>query len=371
MPQATYDARLCLEDGSVYPGFSVGATGSALGELVFNTSVTGYQEIVTDPSYKGQVVMMTHPEIGNYGTHPDDNESDGIHAAGFIIRRMSPEASNWRSQQDLPSFMRERGLIGIAGVDTRAITRKVRDGGVFKSMITTEALTLDAIKQQLQQWPGLSQQPNLVPSVSTAEAYTVQGKPQVISPIKHLAIMDYGLKRSILTQFQLLAQHITVLPQHTSFAELLALSPDAVVLSNGPGDPAILAGPIAFAKDLIASGLPTLGICLGYQLLGLACGIKAEKMPFGHHGGNHPVMDLETGSIMITSQNHSYALCRDSLADSGMKETHVNLNDKTLEGFRHPIQPVWALQFHPEAAPGPQDARGLLARFAQKVVARG
>jgi carbamoyl-phosphate synthase small subunit len=356
-------ALLVLEDGSVYEGLSIGKPGTSFGELIFNTSATGYQEILTDPSYRGQIVLMTYPEIGNYGANMDDIESEKIHAAGFVVKRLSPTTSSWRAEVSLQEFLFCNGVVGIEGVDTRAITRRIRAAGAMKAGITTESISVEEFLQQVQAQPHLIEQ-NLVEQVTVPESYTLQQDDVVEEKhsLDKLVVMDYGIKRSILQSMLQFVREIVVLPAGTPFEVIASYQPDGVLLSNGPGDPTTLANEITMAKKLISSGIPTFGICLGHQILALASGAKVSKMPFGHHGGNHPVKDLETGQIIITSQNHGYAADFDDFPKD-LVVTHVNLNDKTIEGFRHKKAPVSSVQFHPEASPGPHDTQYLFARF--------
>lgn len=363
-------ARLLLEDGTLYEGFSIGVPGTALGEIIFNTCATGYQEILTDPSYRGQIVLMTYPEIGNYGANLIDRESEQVHSAGFVVKRLSPVTSSWRAEISLQEFLYCNGVVGIEGVDTRAITRKIRDKGAMKAGITTEDYSVEAFLRMVQTQPELAEQ-SLVSQVTTPEAYTLTRDPKMPAELtlNRLVVMDYGIKRSILQSMLPFVREIIVLPAGTSFETIAGYQPDGVLLSNGPGDPATLHPEVAMAKQLIASGIPTLGICLGHQILALACGAKVSKMPFGHHGGNHPVKDLETGKITITSQNHGYSVDFDEIP-SDMMVTHLNLNDNSIEGFHLKNGPVTGVQFHPEANPGPHDTQYLFARFIIGILSR-
>jgi carbamoyl-phosphate synthase small subunit len=347
------NAYLALEDGSVYTGLGIGAPGETLGEIVFNTCVSGYPEILSDPSYSGQIVLMTHPEIGNYGVNPEDYESQCLQAAGFVVRKLSPVPSSWRSMQPLNELLAEQGVVGIEGVDTRAITRKIRTQGAMKAGIIAQdaPVDLDAFVKKVQAQPLLSDL-DLVGRVSTPTAYTLAGTSD--HPLlNHLVVVDYGVKRQILECVRPFVRQLTVLPASARFEDLKGA--DAVLLSNGPGDPTVLKAPVALARQLISAGMPTLGVCLGHQILAMAMDLPVTKMRFGHHGGNHPVKDLMTGQISITSQNHNYAV---RAVDSAVADiTHVNLNDQTVEGIRHRDKPVFSVQFHPEASPGPHDAR--------------
>lgn len=375
---AQTQAVLMLEDGSCWPGVSFGdiTAPMRLGELVFNTAMTGYQEILTDPSYRGQVVLMTYPEIGNYGVNEADLESKNIHAAGFVVRRLSPVTSSWRAAETLNGWMQRHGLLGIEGVDTRALTRRIRELGAMKCGITTADLTTPeaqaAFLQEIKAQPSLDDQ-DLVGEVTTPEVYTLQGQKDSKtddSPwlLNRLVAVDFGMKANILRCMQTFVKDIIVVPASASYAEIAAYSPDAVFLSNGPGDPRRLTSVVELAQTLMAQGVPTFGICLGHQILSLALGLRVEKMRFGHHGGNHPVKDLELNAITITSQNHGYCVIDENLPPE-VSITHVNLNDGSVEGFRHKHLPVAAVQFHPEAAPGPHDAFYLFRRFLEGMIA--
>ncbi len=371
-------AWLLLEDGTCWQGQAVGALGQTFGELVFNTAMTGYQEILTDPSYKGQVVLMTYPEIGNYGINDDDDESSDAHVAGFVVRHLSAVTSSWRASGSLGAWLRNKGIIALQGVDTRAITRHVRKAGAMKCALTTQLPTdvaspafAEAKAELLAQViasPALADQP-LVASVTTPHAFELVGTRDVATegdyPLDTLVAVDFGMKLNILRQFRPWVRRLVVLPASATLADVQAYQPQAVFLSNGPGDPNTLPEAMALAKGLIDSRTPTFGICLGHQLLALALGLKVEKMMFGHHGGNHPVRDLELGKNLITSQNHGYCvmLSPQDEARHPIKVTHRNLNDGSVEGFRHTHLPVAAVQFHPEAAPGPHDAHYLFERF--------
>ncbi|MCE2931098.1 MAG: glutamine-hydrolyzing carbamoyl-phosphate synthase small subunit [Vampirovibrionales bacterium] len=367
---STHDNRawLVLENGTIYEGSSIGKRGESFGELVFNTACTGYQEILTDPSYKGQVVMMTSPEMGNTGINTEDMESTAMHASGFVVRRLSKVTSNWRAAGCLDTALKYAGIVGIEGVDTRAITRSVRSEGALKCGITTNAHRLQEFLEEVKAQPSLDDQ-DLVFQVCTPKAYTLKGT-QVdghLYALNRLVAVDYGIKQNILRQLQKLVAEIVVLPATATYEEVLAYTPDAVFLSNGPGDPRRLGGAVTLAKRCIDNGLPIFGICLGHQILSLALGLSAEKMPFGHHGGNHPVKDVELGVIYITSQNHSYGVCppTDAHLAQEILITHVNLNDGTVEGMRHQHLPVMSVQFHPEASPGPEEASVIFHQFVE------
>lgn len=361
-------ARLVLEDGSVYHGQSIGVAGTSTGELIFNTSATGYQEILTDPSYKGQIVLMTHPEIGNYGINSDDFESARINAIGFVVSRLSPFTSSWRSEYGLQEFLVKNNVVGIQGVDTRAITRKIREKGSMKAGITTSNMPDAVFLAEVMNQPGFDEL-DLISLVSTRTPYLIKTPHPISQPrLQRLTVIDYGIKASIFDYLRQYAAEITVLPAESQFETIMATHPQGVLLSNGPGDPAVLHDAVKTASQLVKNGTPTFGICLGHQILGLACGAQVSKMRFGHHGGNHPVKDLETDRVFITSQNHGYQVEFDKFPEDDLKVTHVNLNDGSIEGFRHLKAPVMSVQFHPEASPGPHDANYIFERFMQTAV---
>lgn len=346
---------LALEDGETFAGIAFGKAGTTTGELVFNTSLSGYQEILTDPSYAGQIVTLTYPEIGNYGTNNEDVESRQIFARGLVIRHLSRRYSNWRATASLSDFLESQGILGISDVDTRAITRHIRDKGAMRSAMSTEILEpekLVALAKSSIEMEGL----DLTEEVTTKEPYKVGvGKYKV-------AVMDFGVKKSILDQLAARDMALTVYPATTKADKLLADKPDAVFLSNGPGDPAACAGVLNELPKLISAGLPIFGICLGHQLLCISMGAQTYKLKFGHRGGNQPVKDLLTGKVEITCQNHGFAVAEDSLPES-LELTHVNLNDHSVEGFRHKTLPIFGVQYHPESSPGPHDANYLFERF--------
>jgi carbamoyl-phosphate synthase small subunit len=351
------EAVLVLADGSLFEGEAVGAEpagGISAGEVVFNTALTGYQEIITDPSYAGQIVTFTYPHIGNYGTVPADDEHPRAHCRGIVIRELARRRSNWRSDRDLDAFLQARGLAGIAGVDTRRLTRHLRDAGAMPGAFGTAAEA--AVKEAAMAERG-TDGIDLVATVTTADPYVVGAGP------KRIVAYDFGVKRSILDQLGALAT-VEVVPASTPAAEVLARRPDGVFLSNGPGDPAAVAGAVDNIRALLGE-VPIFGICLGHQLLGAALGGEVFKLPFGHHGGNHPVRELASGRIEITSQNHNFAVRAESVP--GVELTHVNLNDGTAEGLAAPALRAFGVQHHPEAGPGPHDARHLFARFAESL----
>jgi len=368
-------AVLVLEDGTIYRGKGFGKAGEAFGEVVFNTAITGYQEVLTDPSYRGQIVAMTAPEIGNVGTNPEDEEAPRPVCAGFVVRELSLDASSWRSESDLHIYLTVRGIVGIAGIDTRALTRRLRTQGAMRGAISTVTHDADELLDRVRHSPPMEGR-DLVAEVTCAAAYTWD-QPSWVPPEAragrkvppadlHVVAYDFGMKRNILHRLRDVGCRVTVVPATTTGAEALALGADGYFLSNGPGDPAALPYAADAARALVDSGKPVFGICLGHQILGLALGGKTYKLRFGHHGANHPVMDLATGKVEITSQNHGFAVDVDSLAGKATL-THVNLNDRTVEGMRLDDRPVFSVQYHPEASPGPHDAAYLFDRFVQSM----
>jgi carbamoyl-phosphate synthase small subunit len=365
------EAILALEDGTLFHGSAAGAEGEACGEVVFNTSMTGYQEVLTDPSYAGQIVTMTCPEIGNYGVSSGDVESRAPQVAGFIIRDESPVASNWRSERSLRDYLVEHGIVAISDIDTRALTRQLRSGGVMRGVIGTgSVLDPKALVERARSIPPMEGS-DLVTSVTTAEAFDwAQEDPDEfgITPVRRakrrlkIAAYDFGMKWNIMRRLSAHGCDVRVYPATTPASELLASKPDGVFLSNGPGDPAPLTYAIDNAKTLVASNVPVFGICLGHQILGLAMGGSTYKLKFGHRGANHPVKKLATGKVEITSQNHGFAVDPASLPED-VEVTHLNLYDKTVEGLRHKTRPVFCVQYHPEASPGPHDADYLFDDF--------
>ncbi|MCM8813817.1 MAG: glutamine-hydrolyzing carbamoyl-phosphate synthase small subunit [Candidatus Omnitrophica bacterium] len=353
-------AKLVLEDGSIFSGFSFGAPGTAFGEVVFNTSLSGYQEIITDPSYKGQIVTLTYPLIGNYGVNADDVESRQPFVEAFVVRENSAIASNWRSQGTLSDYLRTHGIVGIEGIDTRALTRLIRVRGEMKAVVSTETLDERRLLEMVKASPGLAGR-NLVKEVAQGgvQQWNTDG-------YYHIVVLDCGVKMNILRELARRKCRVSVAPAGTSAADILALKPQGILLSNGPGDPAAVTPVITAVKKLLGT-VPIFGICLGHQMLGLAMGGKTYKLKFGHHGGNHPVKDLRSGRISITSQNHGFCVDLESLKKQDVEVTHINLNDQTLEGFRHRSLPVFSVQFHPEAGPGPNDAKYLFDEFVQLV----
>jgi carbamoyl-phosphate synthase small subunit len=365
-------AILALDDGSIFHGLSIGAAAHTIGEVVFNTAMTGYQEILTDPSYSRQIVMLTYPHIGNTGVNREDIESERVHAAGLIIRNMPLLASNYRATQSLPEYLQAHGIVAIAGIDTRQLTRHLRETGAQSGAILVAPSSEEQVVQLARSFPGLSGM-DLAKVVSTTKAYdwiesewrhaangTHDAKQE---PSKHHVVaFDFGIKFNILRMLTQRGCKVTVLPAQSSAAEALALKPDGIFLSNGPGDPQPCDYAIAASKELIERGIPTLGICLGHQIMALASGAKTMKMKFGHHGANHPVQDIATGKVMITSQNHGFAVDAASLPDN-CRITHVSLFDGSLQGFTRTDQPAFCFQGHPEASPGPSDIGYLFDHF--------
>lgn len=366
----TVPAILALADGSIFQGIAIGASGQTIGEVVFNTSMTGYQEILTDPSYSRQIVTLTYPHIGNTGVNAEDVEATRVHAAGLIIKDLPLLASNFRSTQTLSDYLKAENIVAIAGIDTRKLTRILREKGAQSGAIVagqnvTAAQALDLAKS----FPGLAGM-DLAKVVSVKESYVWtesewqlgSGYAQQTAPKYHVVAFDYGVKFNILRMLAERGCKVTVLPAQASAADALALNPDGIFLSNGPGDPEPCEYAIAASRELIERGIPTFGICLGHQIMALASGAKTVKMKFGHHGANHPVQDLDSKQVMITSQNHGFAVDADTLP-SNCRVTHVSLFDGSLQGFTRTDQPAFCFQGHPEASPGPHDIAPLFDRF--------
>jgi carbamoyl-phosphate synthase small subunit len=371
------DAVLALENGTWFRGKSAGAPGEAAGEVVFNTSMTGYQEVLTDPSYSGQIVTMTSPQIGNYGVTPEDVESRGIQVAGFVMRDESPIASNWRAEGTLRDYLVRQGVVAISDVDTRALTRLLRSSGVMRGIVATGRPDPDELVEKARAIPRMEGS-DLVRDVTCAEPFDFTPPPGdefLVAPAAtggrrlRVAAYDFGMKWNILRRFAAHGCDVRVYPANTPAATLLADRPDGVFLSNGPGDPAVVDYAIEHARTLVDSDVPTFGICLGHQILALAMGARTFKLKFGHRGANHPVKDLQTGAIEITSQNHGFAVDPDSLPDD-LLVTHKNLYDDTIEGLKHVSRPVFCVQYHPEASPGPHDADYLFGQFIEAMERR-
>jgi carbamoyl-phosphate synthase small subunit len=383
-------AILALEDGSLYRGEGFGARASACGEVCFNTSMTGYQEILTDPSYKGQIVTMTYPLIGNYGVNRQDVESWRPHVSGFVVRELSPVVSNWRADASLPQYLQENGIPGIQGIDTRALTKKLRVRGAMNGFVSTEDIPEQEALRRAREWPGLNGV-DYVKEVTHREAFdwdekdeqsasflltqgTASGDPRTVRkplPPAEIRIVayDFGMKYNILRRLRQHGFKVRVVPAQTPAAEALKHKPEGIFLSNGPGDPAALGYAVDAVRDLVHSGIPIFGICLGHQILGLALGGKTFKLKFGHRGANQPVKDLQSGRVEITSQNHGYAVDAASLP-SDMTVDRINLNDQTVEGMRHRSKPIFCVQYHPEASPGPHDSTPLFAEFRALIESR-
>jgi carbamoyl-phosphate synthase small subunit len=381
-------AALVLADGTVFRGRSIGAPGTTLGEVVFNTAMTGYQEILTDPSYAGQVVTLTYPHIGNTGVNGEDVEAQRVHAAGLVIRDLPQRPSNFRMEQDLSTYLKDEGIVGIADVDTRKLTRILREQGAQAGCIVAagegEALTETMVQDALaraQGYPGMAGQ-DLARIVSTQQPYEwkegswqlarADGTPGYVTPDAfpfHVVAYDYGVKRNILRLMADRGCRVTVVPAETSVSDVLKLGPDGIFLSNGPGDPEPCGYAIDAARELIARRLPTFGICLGHQIMGLAVGGRTLKMKFGHHGANHPVIDVQSRKVYITSQNHGFAVDEKSLPEN-IRVTHVSLFDGSLQGFALTDAPAFCFQGHPEASPGPHDIGDLFDRFVKLMEAR-
>jgi len=355
----TRKATLALANGEVFDGFSVGAEGETVGEVVFNTSHTGYHEILTDPSYAGQLVTFTVSEVGNYGIHLDDEQAGGAQAAGFIARRVCRTPSNWRSQESLPDWLKRQRVVGIEGIDTRKLVRILRTSGAQMGIIDSTGASAQALVERARRAPGMEGQ-DLATKVSTREAYRfAEGKKGEI------VVVDYGVKRGILRRLAEMDYGVTVVPSRTPASEILARKPTGVVLSNGPGDPAAVVGADQQARELLGK-VPLMGICLGNQILALAMGGKTYKLKFGHRGGNHPVKDIIGDKIDMTAQNHGFAVDAKSL-EGKIQVTHVNLYDGTVEGIAAPDLKAFAVQYHPEDSPGPHDSRYLFKRFQEMI----
>jgi carbamoyl-phosphate synthase small subunit len=367
-------AKLVLEDGSIYSGFSLGAAGETSGEVCFNTSMTGYQEILTDPSYRGQIVAMTYPEIGNYGVNAEDMESERPHLAGFIVRAESRIVSNYRADASLSEFLTRHGVVGISGIDTRALVRRIRSQGAMRGIISTVDLNDQSLIRKANQSPGLVGRDlvqEVMPSLAAVWQKTLHPLstfgPQepVANDAPHIVCLDFGMKHNIARHLASRGNRVTVLPGNSNYEAVMAAKPDGIFLSNGPGDPE----PLTYAIETIRKLLPckpVFGICLGHQLLSLACGAKTFKMKFGHRGANQPVLHLESGKVEVTTQNHGFAVEEPSLPDC-LEITHRNLNDQTIAGVRHREFPAFSVQYHPEASSGPHDSSYLFDQFQKSI----
>lgn len=366
-------AILALADGRVFKGYGFGAEGEGIGEVVFNTSMTGYQEILSDPSYHGQLVTMTYPLIGNTGVNDHDIESVKPFLSGFIVKEYTNHPSNWRATGNLDAYLERHGVVGIQGIDTRALTKHLRDAGAQTGIISTVELDEKRLVKRAAEAPGLVDR-DLVKEVSCEQSYeweegswrsqSLNFKSQISNLRSSMVVVyDFGVKRNILRRLVDAGCSVTVVPARAKASEVLSMNPDGIVLSNGPGDPEAVPYAIEAVRSLIGKK-PIFGICLGHQILGLAMNGKTYKLKFGHHGGNQPVMDLTTGKVEITAQNHGFAVDVDSIG-SEMELTHINLNDRTVEGMRHRTLPIFSVQYHPEASPGPHDAGYLFNRFVE------
>jgi carbamoyl-phosphate synthase small subunit len=355
-------AMIALEDGTVFEGNSLGAEGEKEGEIVFNTSMTGYQEIMTDPSYKGQIVTMTYPLIGNYGVNEEDVESKGPKVEGFIVREFSKIVSNWRANGSLLDYLKRHNIIGIEEVDTRALTKHIRVKGAMKAIISTKDLDRKSLVQKAKDSRGIIGV-DLVKEVTCEAPYEFETSGDLT-----VVAMDFGVKMNILRMLKMTGCRVIVVPARTKAKEILAMKPDGVLLSNGPGDPQAVPDVVEEIRKLFGK-TPIFGICLGQQLLGLAYGGDTYKLKFGHRGANQPIKELSTGKVAIASENHGFAVNIDSITKEKVKGTHVNLNDDTLEGIEHEIYPIFSVQFHPEASPGPHDSWGSFAKFREMMEA--
>ncbi|MGG1311751.1 glutamine-hydrolyzing carbamoyl-phosphate synthase small subunit [Cohnella laeviribosi] len=350
-------ARLLLEDGTLFTGLGFGAEGVSTGEVVFNTGITGYQEVLSDPSYCGQIVTMTFPLIGNYGINRDDFESIRPYIHGFVVRRHEPVPSNWRAQYTLDRLLKEYGIIGISDIDTRMLTRILRRHGTMKGILTTGSERVEELRERLDASPLLRDQ---VARTSTKQVFSSPGRGE------RIVLIDYGAKSGILRELTQRGCDVVVVPHNVTADEIRRLHPDGIQLSNGPGDPKDVPHAVETVRQLLGE-YPIFGICLGHQIFALACGADTEKLKFGHRGGNHPVKELATGRCYITSQNHGYTVKEDSIQGTELTVTHINNNDKTIEGLKHNRYPAFSVQYHPEAAPGPFDSSYLFDQFLEMI----
>ena len=359
-------AILVLEDGTVFHGQSVGAPGERAFELVFNTALTGYQEILTDPSYRGQGVLMTYPQIGNYGVCLEDEESSRCWADALLMRQMSPIASNWRADMTLGEYLLQKNVLAMEGLDTRALTLKLREQGALRAVLSTTCFDEKLLQEKAQSHPSLEGK-DLTGDVTCQEPYlwteALAGEPVSTEKMLSVVCMDFGIKRNILRCLVSAGFKLTVVPGNTSADDILSMNPDGVFLSNGPGDPSAVTGAHENVRKLADASVPIFGICLGHQIIAHVFGAKTFKMRFGHHGANHPVIEDSTGKIDIASHNHGFAVNPGSLPGTGLEMTHLNGNDGTIAGMKHEEKPIFSVQYHPEAAPGPHDSFHLFARF--------
>ncbi|WP_330651634.1 carbamoyl phosphate synthase small subunit [[Clostridium] colinum] len=358
MNKKSIKAKLILENGKVFNGKAFGYIKESVGEVVFTTGMTGYQETLTDPSFAGQIVTMTYPLIGNYGINLEDMESIKPYLKGFVVREKCDLPNNWRCEMELDGFLNQHKIVGIEGIDTRALTRTLRNSGTMRGIITIrDDLTPSQIKQKFETYTNK----NAVKEVTIPEKYVINGRGT------HLAVLDCGIKKGILKELEKRGCKLSVFPAFATYDEIMGVNPDAIFLGNGPGDPKDIPTVVEVVKKLIETKIPVLGICLGHQILGLALGCNTKRLKFGHHGGNHPVKDLKTGNVFITSQNHEFVVC--DLSDD-VEPTFINVNDGSIEGIRHKTKPIYSVQFHPEANPGPLDMQFLFDRFL-KIIEEG
>jgi carbamoyl-phosphate synthase small subunit len=355
-------ALLAFEDGRVFRGFAWGADGEVCGEMVFNTSMSGYQEVLTDPSYAGQIVCMTYPLIGNYGVTEKDSESARPWVEGFVVREASRVASNWRSEETLDAYLKRWNIVALEGIDTRALVRHIRDKGAMRACLSTTDLDEQSLIEKARNSPSMENR-ELASAVTTPKAYEIAAEGEERF---HVVCYDFGVKTNSLRELARFACRITVVPASTPADEILAMRPDGIFLSNGPGDPASMNEVVNEVRRVADSGVPTFGICLGHQLLGRAFSGTTYKLPFGHRGGNQPVQDVKSRTVEITSHNHGFAVKAESLPPE-IEVTHINLNDNCVEGMRHKTLPVFSVQYHPEAAPGPHDAEHHFTRFISEM----